>query len=59
VKMGEKEFHWRLPLGSLLPPKICPKCGETFSGAYKFCPWDGSTLVEKKDQRPARLPAGN
>ena len=59
VKMGEKEFHWRLPLGSLLPPKMCPKCGETFSGAYKFCPWDGSTLVEKKDQHPPRLPAGN
>ena len=59
VKMGEKEFHWRLPLGSLLSSKICPKCGETFSGAYKFCPWDGSALVEKRDQRPPRLPAGN
>jgi hypothetical protein len=53
VRMGEREFKWRLPLGSLLPAKVCPKCGETFSGAYRFCPWDGSALVEKKDQRPA------
>lgn len=57
VKMGEKEMRWRLPLGSLLPPKICPKCGETFSGAYKFCPWDGSALVDKKGQHPSHLPA--
>ena len=44
LKLGEKEFRWRLPLGSLLPRKICPSCGEKLSGAYKFCPWDGTTL---------------
>jgi hypothetical protein len=44
VKLGEREFKWRLPLGSLLPPKICPTCGERLSGAYKFCPWDGTKL---------------
>lgn len=48
VEMGEREFRWRLPLGSLLPPKICPTCGEKLSGAYKFCPWDGSKLPEAK-----------
>ena len=48
VEMGEREFRWRLPLGSLLPPKICPTCGEKLSGAYKFCPWDGTKLPEAK-----------
>lgn len=44
VKLGEREFRWRLPLGSLLPPKICPACGEELNGAYKYCPWDGTRL---------------
>jgi len=44
VKLGEREFKWRLPLGSLLPPKICPKCGEKLSGAYNYCPYDGTPL---------------
>jgi hypothetical protein len=44
VKLGEREFKWRLPLGSLLPPKICPVDGEKLSGAWKFCPWHGTEL---------------
>ncbi len=44
VKLGEREFRWKLPLGSLLPPKICPTCHEKVSGSYKFCPWDGTRL---------------
>jgi hypothetical protein len=44
VKIDEKEFRWKLPLGSILPPKICPSCGEKLSGAYKYCPWDGTKL---------------
>lgn len=44
VQLGEQKFQWRLPLGSLLPPKICPQCGEKLSGAYKFCPFDGTAL---------------
>jgi hypothetical protein len=48
VELGEREFIWRLPLGSLLPPKICPTCEEKLSGAYKFCPWDGTKLPETK-----------
>jgi hypothetical protein len=44
VKLGERVFRWRLPLGSLLPPRICPTCGENLNGAYKFCPWDGAEL---------------
>jgi len=44
VMIGEREFKWRLPLGSLLPLKMCPKCGEKLIGSYKFCPWDGTKL---------------
>lgn len=44
AQLGEQNFKWRLPLGSLLPPKVCPQCGEKLSGAYKYCPYDGTTL---------------
>ena len=44
VKLAKKEFKWRLPLGSLLPPKICPVDGEKMSGAWKYCPWHGVEL---------------
>ena len=43
---GDK-FEWRLPLGSLLPPKIDFETGETFPGNYKFNPFTGSKLTEK------------
>jgi len=52
VEVGKKEFRWRLPLGSILPRKTCPACKESLSGAYKYCPYDGTKLPE-----PA-LPAG-
>jgi len=48
VDLGERVFKWRLPLGSLLPKQKCPVCGETLSGAYKFCPYDGSKLAGSK-----------
>jgi hypothetical protein len=44
VATGDDQFRWRLPLGSVLPPKTCPKCTEVLSGAYKFCPYDGTPL---------------
>jgi hypothetical protein len=44
VKLNQREFKWRLPLGSLLAPKICPVDGERLSGAWKFCPWHGVEL---------------
>lgn len=49
IVVAQKEFKWRLPLGSLLPPKVCPKCGEVLSGAYKFCPYDGTALPQATD----------
>lgn len=44
VELGETTFRWRLPLGTLVPPKICPVDGEQLSGAWKFCPWHGAEL---------------
>ena len=42
--VGGKEFKWRLPLASLVPPKVCQKCSEECSGVWKFCPWCGTKL---------------
>jgi len=44
IKLDEREFKWRLPFGSVLPPKVCPVDGEELNGAWKFCPWHGATL---------------
>ncbi|MGH8101115.1 MAG: hypothetical protein ACREIW_07445 [Chthoniobacterales bacterium] len=52
VKVNAEEFRWRLPLGSLLPDKKCPKCSETFPGNYAFCPFDASPLTEIGNQKP-------
>jgi hypothetical protein len=48
VKLNGDEFRWRLPLGSLLADKKCPKCNETFPGNYSFCPFDATPLAERK-----------
>jgi len=48
VQLAQDKFKWRLPLGSLLPPKICPKCGEILSGNFKYCPYDGTPLPDSK-----------
>jgi len=47
VILGERKFQWRLPLGSLLAPKICPTCKENCSGAWNFCPWCGTRLPNR------------
>ncbi len=44
IKLDEREFIWKLPLGSVLPPKVCPVDGEELNGAWKFCPWHGAEL---------------
>ncbi|MBW1792703.1 MAG: hypothetical protein JRJ14_10715 [Deltaproteobacteria bacterium] len=46
VKLAERSFKWRLPLGSILPQKVCPVDGERMSGAWKYCPWHGVELKE-------------
>jgi hypothetical protein len=47
VALDPQEYAFRLPLGSLLPPHKCPKCGENLNGAYKFCPFDGTALTKQ------------
>jgi hypothetical protein len=44
IIVNSHSFSWRLPLGSLLPPRTCPNCGEHFPGNYEFCPFDGTKL---------------
>jgi len=44
VRLLDKEVQWKLPLTSLLPEKTCPTCKQKLSGAYKYCPWDGTPL---------------
>jgi hypothetical protein len=44
VTLPGREYKWRLPLGSLLPPRKCPVDGEILNGAYKYCPWHGAKL---------------
>ncbi|HEY4284912.1 MAG TPA: hypothetical protein VGM62_17750 [Chthoniobacterales bacterium] len=45
AKLSEEEFRWRLPLGSLMAEKVCPKCHEQFPGNYAFCPFDATALA--------------
>jgi len=52
LRLGGEEFRWRLPLGSLLPEKICPKCNETLPGNYIFCPFDGTPLKDRGGPKP-------
>lgn len=44
IRIRNNEFKWRLPLGSVVPPKACPADGEKLNGAWKFCPWHGLKL---------------
>ena len=48
VRLGEVSFHWRLPLGSLLPPKYDAQTGEKFPGNYRFSPYTGQELVNER-----------
>lgn len=56
LEVGKKEFRWRLPLGSILPHKTCPVCKEILSGAYKYCPYDGTKLPEFRLSQPPQKP---
>ena len=40
----EQVFNWRLPLPSLLPPRVDPKTNEEFPGNYEFNPFTGGKL---------------
>jgi hypothetical protein len=49
LAVGEHHLAWRLPCGSLLPRKACATCGESFSGAFLYCPYDGHSLPDVAD----------
>jgi hypothetical protein len=42
-----KKHQWRLPLGSLLPPRVDKKTGEDFPGNYQYNPFTGDKLDAK------------
>jgi hypothetical protein len=44
-------FKYRLPLGSVLPPRYDPTTGESFPGNYKFNPYTGEKL---NNEAPAK-----
>lgn len=41
-----KEYKWKLPLSSLLPPLKCPVDNEPMDGTWNYCPWHGTKLVK-------------
>lgn len=55
VHVGDITLRYRLPLGSILPPSLDLKTGESFPGGYHFNPYTGSKLV----QRPPDTHAGS
>ena len=52
VQLGDHHFRWRLPLGSLLPPKACPDDGQVLNGAWNYCPWHGTKLKPQAASAP-------
>ncbi|THB66066.1 MAG: hypothetical protein D6B27_07280 [Gammaproteobacteria bacterium] len=47
VTFLNKDYKWRLPLGSLLPPMQDPKTKEVFPGNYLYNPYTGKKLIRK------------
>lgn len=59
VVAGE-EFRYRLPLGSLLPPKYDPVTRDEFPGNYRYSPFTGNPLVsDPAGDAPRTPPAGS
>jgi len=45
LHLGDVAMRYRLPIGSILPPTLDPKTGESFPGSYHFNPYTGGKLV--------------
>jgi len=43
-----KEYKWKVPIGSLLPLKRCPIDNELMDGSWNYCPWHGDKLVKQE-----------
>jgi hypothetical protein len=54
VHLTNIALRYRLPLGSVLPPSMDPKTGESFPGSYHFNPYTGSKLVQRPSDNHAR-----
>lgn len=52
VHLGKATYKWRLPLGSLLPPKYDPQTGEAFPGNYIYSPFTGQKLTSESLKNP-------
>ncbi len=48
-------YHWKLPLGCLLPPVYDPKTNETFPGNYRYNPFTGDPLIRKPHRTSKHL----
>lgn len=48
-----KDYKWRLPLGSVLPPKIDKATGEEFPGSYEYNPYTGRKIDTGAEAKPA------
>ena len=44
----DQVFEWILPLNSLVPFKICPKCIREAKGSWRYCPWCGAFLGSRE-----------
>lgn len=47
VVLAEQTFSFRLPLGSILPPKFDAQSGEKFPGNFVYSPYSGAKLVSQ------------
>jgi hypothetical protein len=47
VHIGNVALRYRLPIGSMLPPSLDPKTGESFPGSHHFNTYTGSKLVQR------------
>ena len=54
VTVAEKVFRYRLPLGSVLPPRFDPNTEETFPGNYNYSPFTGAKLTTHLPKDPVQ-----
>ncbi len=56
IKLGEKEFKWRLPLDAILAAQNCSNCKQECKGSWSFCPWCGKKLSKETGRETIILP---
>ncbi|HRJ73422.1 MAG TPA: hypothetical protein PLS03_14450 [Terrimicrobiaceae bacterium] len=54
--VGGRDFRWKLPLGSVLPPMVDPITGEVFPGNYRYNPFTGGELRKQGGIAPRWSP---